>query len=155
MTPEEYRVDRDELISETIAGASGNNAIRTELWYEGHLIAYIVITVSDPTGRTIGRLDCAHGTIHTHFWGHTPIDEVRTTYATIPADPRAGEDPMDKAKQGKGRSSTPTTGSTRVRGGVPGTVTRGAGWVPGSATQVEPDSSRSKWGKPQQRTKAG
>jgi hypothetical protein len=90
MTPEEYRVDRDELISETIAGASGNNAIRTELWYEGHLIAYIVITVSDPTGRTIGRLDCAHGTIHTHFWGHTPIDEVRTTYATIPADPDAG-----------------------------------------------------------------
>jgi len=122
MTPEEYRVDRDELISETIAGASGNNAIRTELWYEGHLIAYIVITVSDPTGRTIGRLDCAHGTIHTHFWGHTPIDEVRTTYATIPADPDAGMRYLSATFQRKSltlpaRSNT-TTSAGSISSGV-------------------------------------
>lgn len=52
----------------------------------GHFIAYFVITVADPTGRTIGRLDCAHGTVHTHFWGHMVSAERRRIYATIPTE---------------------------------------------------------------------
>lgn len=29
-----------------------------------------------------------------------------------------------------------------------GTVTLGRGWVPGSRTQVEPEATRSRWGRP-------
>lgn len=57
--------------AETIAAVSGDNSIRIDVWFEGQLIAYFAVTVSDPTGSPIGRLDCAHGTVHTHFWGHT------------------------------------------------------------------------------------
>ena len=43
---------------------------------------------SDPTGRTTGRLDCAHGTIPYAPWGHTPIDEVRNDLCHNPSRPR-------------------------------------------------------------------
>ena len=71
MGPPEYTVDRDNLVRETIAAISGDNSIRIDVWFEGQFIAYFAVTVSDPTGSPIGRLDCAHGTVHTHFWGHT------------------------------------------------------------------------------------
>lgn len=51
MIPVESQDNRDQLISATIAAMSGINSIRTDLWYDRHLITYMVITVSDPTGR--------------------------------------------------------------------------------------------------------
>ena len=92
MTPEEYRVDRDQLISEWTSATLGDNLLRAQWWHEGRKIAYILITVTDPSERLIARLDCDHGTVHTHFMGHEATEEVRKEHATIPADPLTGMD---------------------------------------------------------------